>query len=335
MIKVKLPNLDKGKNQYTFRPLLIYSKILPYFGIQLTQDESYDYEFIGTADFLNKRIPLEESIKYGLDNLSKKEGKYFLFDGSDSTSLMASYEVFKESNAIYLFKTALTPREQYNIPSAFNKWFFGSGSDLDLSYDIPQNTYDRIKLSGWNFGHYNPHYHTNLVKSNNVKDVDVCAIYMGNHPENYDHGARNDTMYTDHRTKAWEVLKTSKDIYYEINKRPFPEYADILKRSKCALSPFGMGEVCFRDFEIIQAGSVLLKPDMSNVKTYPNIYIPYETYIPCNLDYSDLIEKIEWIMDNPLKCSEIIRNAQELVKKLYTPENLALYWKNLLVNLPL
>jgi hypothetical protein len=331
MIKVKLANLKNGKNEYTFRPLLIHHNIFPQFGIQFVIDGSYDYEFIGTSDFLNKRIPLEESIKYGLDNLSKKKGKYFLFDGSDSTSLMASYEVFKESNAINLFKTALTSREQYTNPSAFNKWFFGSGSDLDLSYDIPQDVYDRIKLTGWNFGYYHPHY-KDFILFNGVKDIDVCAIYMGNHPENYDHEVRNDLIYTNHRVKAWEVLKNNKNISYEINRRPFPEYADILKRSKCALSPFGMGEVCFRDFEVIQAGSVLLKPDMSNVITYPNIYIPYETYVPCNLDYSDLIEKIEWIMDNPIKCSEIVKNAQELVKKFYTPENLALYWKDILVN---
>ena len=333
MIKIKLDNLDKGKNEYTFRPLLIHHQTLYQLGIQFVKDGSYDYEFIGTSDFLNKKIPLKESIEYGLDNLSKKEGKYFLFDGSDSTSLMASYEVFKESKAIHLFKTALTPRELYKTPSSFNKWFFGNGSDLDLSYDIPQDVYDQIKLTGWNFGYYNPHY-LNFVTFNGIKDIDVCAIYMGNHPENYDHGVRNDLMYTNHRVKAWEILKTSKNISYEINKKPFSEYASILRRSKCALSPFGMGEICFRDFEIIQAGSVLIKPDMSNIITHPNIYIPYETYIPCNLDYSDLIEKIEWVMDNPLKCSEIVKNAQELVKKYYTSENLALYWKDLLLNLP-
>lgn len=334
MIKIKLNNWNKGRNELTFRPLLIHSDIFANFGIHFVEEGNCEYEFIGMDDFLNKKINLEESIKYGLDSLSKKEGKYFLFDGSDSTSLMASYEVFKESNAIYLFKTALTSREQYNIPSAFNKWFFGHGSDLDLSYNIPQSIYDKIKLTGWNCGYYNPNY-LNFFPLENVKDIDVCAIYMGYHSENYDHGARNDRLYTSHRTRAWDILKKSKNIYYEINKRPFSEYIDVLKRSKCALSPFGMGELCFRDFEIIQVGSVLIKPDMSNVITRPNIYIPYETYVPCKLDYSDLIEKIEWIMSNPIKCNEIIKNARELVKKKYTSENLVLYWKDILLNLPL
>ena len=137
-------------------------------------------------------------------------------------------------------------------------------------------------------------------------------------------------MYTNHRTSAWKVLENSKGITYEKDKRPFPEFADVMRRSKCTLSPFGMGELCFRDFEIIQFGSVMIKPDMSQVITHPNIYIPYETYIPCALDWSDLIEKIEWVKSNPNKCKEIVENARQLVKKSYTIENLLVYWHKMI-----
>ena len=106
------------------------------------------------ADFLDKTIPLEESINRGLEFLSKKDSKYYLFDGSDSTSLMAAYEVFDKSNARGLFKHCKTTRAQYAKPTAFNKWFFGSGSELDLSYKIPNKIYNKIKLTGWNFGYY-------------------------------------------------------------------------------------------------------------------------------------------------------------------------------------
>jgi len=325
MIKIKLTNWNKGRNNHTFRPFLMYAEHFQQIGVQFVEDGSYDYEFIGMSDFLDKSIPLQDSINMGIDALSKKTGDYFLFDGSDSTSLMAAYEVFKESNAQYLFKTAKTTREQYNKSSAFNKWFFGSGSDLDLAYDIPQDVYDRIKLTGWNFGYYNPDY-TKFDVAFNDRTIDVCAIYQGFHKENSDHGVRNDLMYTKHRTGAWNVLESSTGISYEKDRRPFPEFADILRRSKCTLSPFGMGEPCFRDFEIIQFGSVMIKPDMSNVITHPNIYKPYETYIPCELDWSDLIEKIEWVKDNPAKCAEIVENARQTVQKAYSIENLLLYW---------
>ena len=332
MIKIKLTNWDKGRNEPTFRPLLFNKDLFPQIGIQFVEKGSYDFEFIGMYDFINKKISLEDSINYGLENLSKISGDYFLFDGSDSTSIMGAYEVFTQSKAIHLFKSAKTTVEQYNKPSLFNKWFFGSGSELDLSYNIPSKIYDNIKLNGWNFGYYNPQY-LHFIEGHKNRNIDICAIYMGYHPENYCHKVRDDIAYTNHRTKAWDVLKKSKNISYETNKRPFPEFADVMRKSKCTLSPYGQGELCFRDFEIIQFGSVMIKPDMSKVITHPNIYIPYETYIPCNLDYSDLIEKIEWVKNNPIKCEEITNNARKLIKELYTGENLVTYWYNLLSNL--
>ncbi len=328
MIKIKLTNWNKGRNEPTFRPLLLNSSYFSQIGIQFIKDGSYDFEFIGTEDFLNKKVSMQESIDKGLEFLKNNTGDYFLFDGSDSTSLMASFEVFKNSKAQYLFKSAKSTIEQYSIPTAFNKWFFQDGSDLDLAYKMTPKTYDRIKLTGWNFGYYNSQY-LNFDYSNLDRTIDVCAIYQGLHKENYDHGVRNDLVYTNHRTKAWEILKFSKGITYEKDKKPFPEFANVMRKSKCTLSPYGMGEVCFRDFEIIQFGSVMIKPDMSKVVTHPNIYIPYETYIPCNLDWSDLIEKIEWVKDNPKKCKEITENARQVVKESYTTENLLLYWYNM------
>lgn len=332
MIKVKLTNWNKGRNNPTFRPLLIHHNRFKDIGVEFVENGSYDFEFIGMADFINKKVSLEQSISDGLRYLENIKGDYFLFDGSDSTSIMGAYEVFEKSDAIYLFKSAKTTLEQYKIPSAFNKWFFGNESGFDISYNIPPETYERIKLNGWNFGYYNPSY-ANFYHSPNKRDIDICAIYMGFHPENYCHQHRDDIAYTKHRTKAWDILKTTNDISYEIEKRPFSEFANIMSRSKCTLSPYGQGELCFRDFEIIQFGSVMIKPDMSKVITHPNIYIPYETYIPCNLDYSDLIEKIQWVKDNPKKSKEIADNARELYKKLYTAENLLIYWHELLSNL--
>jgi len=333
MIKVKLMNWNKGRNNHTFRPLLIHHQQFNEIGIQFIDGgDSYDFLFVGMVDFLDKSISLSDSIKYGIDSINKLTGDYFLFDGSDSTSLMAAYEVFVESEAKYLFKSVITTQEQYRKPSAFNKWFFGSGSDLDLSYDIPDDVYDRIKLTGWNFGYYNPDY-TNFMDVNPNKTIDVCSIYQGFHKENGDHHVRNDEYYTKHRTSAWDILRTSDNISYETDKRPYNEFIDVMKKSKATLSPYGMGEVCFRDFEIIQAGSVMIKPSMDLVLTEPNIYIPYETYIPCEIDWSDLIDKINYVKDNESKCKDIVQNSRELLKKKYTIENLLTYWHGMFSNM--
>ena len=331
MIKIKLNNWQQGRNQNTFRIFLMYTKYFNDIGIQFVQDGSYDFEFIGMHDFINKKIPLQESIEYGLESLSKKSGDYYLFDGSDSTSLMGAYEVFIQSQAKYLFKSAILEREEYATPSAFNKWFFGNGSDLDLSYDISEKIYNRIKLSGWNLGYYNLSY-LNFDKVNLQRDIDVCAIYQGYHDECYDHGVRNDILYTEHRTAPWQLLESSKNISYEKDKRSFSEFINVMRKSKCTLSPYGMGEFCFRDFEIIQYGSVMIKPDMSKIKTIPNIFIPYETYIPCSHDWSDLVEKINWVKNNQEKCKQIAFNAQQIMEKSFTIENLLLYWYNIVKN---
>ena len=70
-------------------------------------------------------------------------------------------------------------------------------------------------------------------------------------------------------------------------------YNEEIKNCKITLSPFGWGELCFRDFEAVLNGSLLLKPDMSHLETWPDIFKPYETYIPFDWEASDLVAKGE------------------------------------------
>ena len=121
MIKVKILNSHVDRNEPTFRPLFFAKDMLRDYSIDITDSDDYDFLFVGMHDFLNKKIPLKESIDYGLENLSKISGDYFLFDGSDSTSLMGAYEVFEQSEAIYLMKNQkFNTREEYKTPYAFN-----------------------------------------------------------------------------------------------------------------------------------------------------------------------------------------------------------------------
>jgi hypothetical protein len=90
-------------------------------------------------------------------------------------------------------------------------------------------------------------------------------------------------------------------------KRYYKELYD----SKIVLSPFGWGEVCFRDFEAVIAGALLFKPDMSHLKTWPDIYIPFETYVPLNWDGTDIKEKAESYLGNDAERKRIAQNAWE------------------------
>ena len=88
-----------------------------------------------------------------------------------------------------------------------------------------------------------------------------------------------------------------------------------LYNSKIVLSPFGWGEVCFRDFEAIIAGALLFKPDMSHLVTWPNVYIPNETYVPLNWDGTDLLEKTERYLNDDRERNRIASNAFEQYSK--------------------
>jgi len=80
--------------------------------------------------------------------------------------------------------------------------------------------------------------------------------------------------------------------------RPFSrsKYLTSIYNSKIIVSPWGCGEVCYRDFEALAAGCILLKPDTGFVETWPDIFINDKTYIPCNVDFSDLEDKIAYIL---------------------------------------
>lgn len=92
-------------------------------------------------------------------------------------------------------------------------------------------------------------------------------------------------------------------------------YYKELTEAKIVFSSFGWGEVCFRDFEAITAGALLLKPDMSHLRTWPDVYIPGETYVPVNWDGSNLIEKAEYYLNNHEERMRIARNGWEQYRK--------------------
>ena len=82
-----------------------------------------------------------------------------------------------------------------------------------------------------------------------------------------------------------------------------------LKASKLCFSPFGYGEVCWRDVEAMMCGSVLIKPDMRHLETLPNIYEANVTYLAVNWDFSNLEDVVRRALANPEFCDGIARNA--------------------------
>ena len=94
-------------------------------------------------------------------------------------------------------------------------------------------------------------------------------------------------------------------------------YYQKLRNSKVSLGAFGWGEICYREFEAIKCGSAILFPDMSNIETWPNIYIENETYISYDWDLDNLEEKLYDLISNLELRKKLVKNSQQILNDIY------------------
>jgi hypothetical protein len=116
---------------------------------------------------------------------------------------------------------------------------------------------------------------------------------------------------------------------------PPTEYQAELRRSRICVSPFGHGEVCFRDFEAILHGCLLIKPDMSHIETQPDVYIPWETYVPVQWDFSDLADACRFYLQDDRERSRIATRAFAVLHEFYKNQVFVDIFANLLERLDL
>ena len=115
------------------------------------------------------------------------------------------------------------------------------------------------------------------------RPVDVCSRAVTT-PDSWIHPLRHPVAETlEGMADRFRVLvphgRVSQDEYYAE-----------MQRSTICVSPFGYGELCWRDFEAILCGCLLVKPDMSHAETAPDIFVPGVTYAPVRWDYADLAD---------------------------------------------
>ena len=112
-------------------------------------------------------------------------------------------------------------------------------------------------------------------------------------------------------------------------KIPLPSYFAELRNSKIAVSPFGVGEITLRDYEIIICGAALLKPDMSHLDTWPDLFSD-KTCLTFKWDLSDLEEKIDFLLSNSEKRLEMAENAQKIYRHHLSEEGIAEFAQRLI-----
>lgn len=92
-------------------------------------------------------------------------------------------------------------------------------------------------------------------------------------------------------------------------------YLAELRASKICFSPFGYGEICWRDYEAAFSGALLLKPDTGHVQTTPDIFQTGKTYVPLRWDLRDLQDKVRHYLSHEAERQTITRGAFATVKR--------------------
>ena len=84
-----------------------------------------------------------------------------------------------------------------------------------------------------------------------------------------------------------------------------------------AFAPFGWGETCWRDFEAVCYGCLLVKPSMAHIDTQPNIFIEKETYVPVRWDLTDLADQCSYYLEHPAEAAAIVDNARRVYRTYF------------------
>lgn len=334
-----LTNTSKRNNYEHLYPLIKFKKHLNYYGyyvkisnnLKSTLNSSGNLIILESRAFQkwnkNKTIEIIEKLK-------KNYNKVFWYDTVD-TSGSDSFFVMPYVN-IFLKKQLLVDKFEYTI-NKYDKsvrcWI--DYQDLPIHYEdytpCKDKYIEKLKL-GWNIG-FNDYrsfnkiekawlFYFNINKSlffsfpKINKEIDLT--FRGSLSYNIE-GSNN--FIGEQRNKVIRFLKnTNKFNIITGNPIPYKKYIEELKNSKVSISPFGWGEICYRDFESILSGTLLLKSNMSHLETFPGIYKENLTYIPLKWDISDLEEKLEIILTNYSEYIEIAFNAQrEYLNYIFSP----------------
>jgi Glycosyl transferases group 1 len=276
------------------------------------------FDLIGLQFFF--RTPAEEVVRTieTLRSRAKKTTKIVYFDGDDDLGIFWP-QILKLVD-LYVKNQLLVDRTRYLKPTIgksnltdFVAREYGTSFDSDpfpRSIPVADNAdLDKLFL-GWNLGTSKFVYDflkKSGEKSTKQKDIDACCRVF----------IPPGSWMAPLRVSAIERLRSLAPGYRVVatTDRVAPaEFYDELGRSRICVSPFGFGEICFRDFEAVLSGCLLVKPDMGHLETRPEIYAAAETYVPVRWDFADLAEKCRYYLDHEPDRARIAARAAHVLR---------------------
>lgn len=296
-----------------------------------------DTLFINSKFFRRWHGESRQQLYEVLANFKKRIQKVVWFDTTDSTGT-TQFNVMPYVDSYYKSQV-LKDRSLYNKPlyghrifADYYKEIFGMGDDEELrssgtgrrrslSVLLQEEYAHKLKVS-WNsamneWGGYNYIYGGLMarVRTHSPFKADY-KIRFANPDKERPVGILG-RIGLSHKIKMVryqreEIVKMLKEKFnVDVSKIPRRQYLNEIRNSKIGISPFGMGEISCRDFEIIINGAILFKQDMSHLETWPPLYVNDETYIGYSWDLKDFEEKLREILNDNKRIKRISKKAQE------------------------
>ncbi len=225
-------------------------------------------------------------------------------------------EVLDKHIDAYLKKTIVKDFNQYRhstlghtlLTDYYNRAL--GHDDKEFYFKVPENFQEKMFVgSSFAFAEYLLPRFLSPFPENNNRSIDIHARLAVSGTPWYQ-GMRKECFDIVQNCAAKNKLVTEDRVSIAI-------FLNELLDSKICFSPFGYGEVCWRDFEAMCTGSLLFKQDMSHVISSPDIFIPYETYVPLAWDLSDFDEKLNYYLTNSAEREQITRNAFQRVNNYF------------------
>ena len=132
------------------------------------------------------------------------------------------------------------------------------------------------------------------------------------------------------RNKAKNIINNMKDLNVITKGLSQDEFNEKLINSKIGVACWGWGEWIHMDASAMYGGTILIKPDTGYVRMYPDIYINNITYIPCKADYSDLEEKIRYVLENYDSFLEMRKKNREFLLSINHKECAEMFWDKII-----
>lgn len=301
---------------------------------------------------LKEKLGFKTSNNYleNLEKISKLNNNIVWLDLSDSCGT-TSFEVLPYVKK-YVKKQYYKNKDFYRLNFYRNRYYadyyqskYQIEENIKFNYCQLLHRYENKLILGWNIGvgcYFNNFNYSkfkkyqcilNLLYNNNFKELSKFTLGFYN-----DNFKSKDIFYSFNLRKKNQkkAIHLQRQLVNNILSERFKvkqqrlthkNYLIELRKSKVSVGAFGWGEVCYREFEAIKMGSAVIFPNVDYMETWPNIYQDNISYVSYKLDLSDLLEKIEIVVnDNNLRLM-LLENSQSIIRNIYLEDGL-----NFLIN---